>query len=290
MASFSRKSILYSQNFIKNPRLVAQLLDKSSIGPSDLVYEIGPGKGAITTDLAARCKYVVAIENDLCLADQLIHKFAGAANVAIHPGDFLQHPLPNKPYKVFANIPFNITSAVVARLTTAHYPPEDIYLVMQKEAASIYLGQPENSLRSVLLKPWFTPQITCRFRRTDFTPVPGVDAVMLRLCKRSPPLIAQGDRQHFRDFVVYSYTAWRPSLKEVLKGIFSSRQLAHLRTQIGIRLDVTPGAVPFESWLVLFEFFKTFANPWAARMIAGSEKRLRHQQAKLHKDHRTRVK
>ena len=63
--------------------------------------------------------------------------------------------MPRKPYKVFANIPFNITTAIVIRLTMAQYPPEDAYLAMQKEAAEKFLGKPHESLYAVLLKPWF---------------------------------------------------------------------------------------------------------------------------------------
>jgi len=68
---------------------------------------------------------------------------------------FLDYRLPRKPYKVFANIPFNITTAIVIRLTMAQYPPEDAYLAMQKEAAEKFLGKPHESLYAVLLKPWF---------------------------------------------------------------------------------------------------------------------------------------
>src|SRR5690348_8660168 len=91
-----------AQHFLKSPCLVASLLDKSSIGPDDVVYEIGPGKGAITAQLAPRCKQVVAIEKDPRLATLLRQRFASRSNVTIVKGDFLHYPLPCKPYKVFS--------------------------------------------------------------------------------------------------------------------------------------------------------------------------------------------
>jgi 23S rRNA (adenine-N6)-dimethyltransferase len=117
-----RPSIIYSQNYLKDERLVAALLEKSSIGREDVVYEIGPGKGIITTQLAYRCKRVIAIEKDPRLAVWLKQKFACQPGVTIRAGDCLHDRLPGGPYKVFANIPFNITSAIVARLTGTTLP------------------------------------------------------------------------------------------------------------------------------------------------------------------------
>jgi 23S rRNA (adenine-N6)-dimethyltransferase len=289
MLSSFRQSIFYSQNFLKDPCLVASLLDRCNIGHDDVVYEIGPGRGIITAQLALRCKQVVAIEKDPRLSTLLIRQFADRPNVTLHEADFLCYPLPRKPYKVFANIPFNITKALVTRLTGAEYPPQDAYLAMQKEAAYMFLGKPRESLCSVLLKPWFEVEIVHRFRRKDFVPEPQVDVVMLRLRKRGPPLVNRADRQCFRDFVVYSFTTWRPTLGDILKGIFTGQQLKHMRRELSIDLDATPTSLTFEQWLNLFEYFKNVGNEQARHTIAGSEKRLRQQQKRLQKVHRTRI-
>ncbi len=121
MSAIERRSILYSQNFLKSPSLVDQLLNKSDIRANDTVYEIGPGKGIITERLAQRCRQVIAIEKDSELMDTLRSRFTSTTNIRIHSGDFLEYRLPNNSYKIFANIPFNITSAVVTHLTST--PP-----------------------------------------------------------------------------------------------------------------------------------------------------------------------
>ena len=74
-----RPSIRYAQNFLHDWRLVERLLDRAAIGPGDLVYEIGPGHGAITERLARRCRAVVAIEKDAWLAARLRKRFAARA-------------------------------------------------------------------------------------------------------------------------------------------------------------------------------------------------------------------
>ncbi|HEX6556384.1 MAG TPA: 23S ribosomal RNA methyltransferase Erm [Ktedonobacteraceae bacterium] len=288
MSSSSRPSNFYAQHFLKDPCLVTSLLERCTIGYDDVVYEIGPGKGMITEQLAQRCKQVVAIEKDPRLSALLLQKFAYMPNVAIHEGDFLHYRLPRKPYKVFANIPFNITTAIVTRLTVEEYPPEVAYLAMQKEAAGMYVGKPHETLRSLLLKPWFEVEIVHRFRRKDFVPEPRVDVVMLRLRKRGPPLVNPADRQCFRDFVVYGFTTWRPALGSILKGIFTRQQLKHMRRELGFDLEATPTSLSFEQWLNLFAFYKNVGNKQAMDRIVGSEERLLQEQKRLQKVHRTR--
>ena len=288
MSLISHTSIRDSQSFLKDSRLAATLITRCELSQEDVVYEIGPGKGTITAQLAHRCKKVIAIEKDPILSALLARNGPAYPNVTIHNGDFLEHPLPRYPYKVFSNIPFNITSAIVTRLTTAPNPPEDAYLFIQKEAAEMYLGRPSETLRSVLLKPWFEMEIVHSFHRHDFTPVPSVDVVLLRLRKRQPPLVNHANRQSFRDFVAYTFTTWRPTLGAILKDVFSWGQLKQISREFRIDLGVTPTGLRFEQWLHLFKCYQLNASPRARGVIAGSERRLHHQQKRLQKIHRTR--
>ncbi len=287
MSSAFQHRICYTQNFLKDSCLVASLLTRCGINSNDVVYEIGPGKGIITEQLARCAKQVVAIEIDSFLSNLLRQQFADRSNVVIHEGDFLDYPLHHKPYKVFANIPFNITTAIVKKLTSAEYPPEEVYLVMQKEAADRFLGHPHESLYSVLLKPWFEVELVHRFRRRDFMPAPRVDVVMLRLRKRGPPLVNRVDRQIFRDFVVHGFTTWQPTLGHILKDIFTRQQLKHIRRELRLDLDATPTSLTFGQWLNLFKCFKKIASEQVKYTIMGSEKRLKRQQQRLDKRHRT---
>ena len=289
MTVIQPRSIHYAQNFLKSQSLVERLLDRCDIGPDDVVYEIGPGRGIITACLAQRCRKVVAIEKDPVLADALRSRFSSTANIKIHECDFLEYSLPRGPYKVFANIPFNITSAIVTRLTTSPVPPDDTCLIMQKEAAQKFLGEPCESLYSLLLKPCFALEIVHRFKRSDFAPGPRVDVVMLRLSKRGPPLLSRAEMPLFRDFVVYSFTTPQPSLRRSLKSVFTPRQFKLLCHNLNLDFDTTPTSICFEQWLGLFDGFKQLAQPQAIYTILGSEMRLRQRQGRLEKIHRTRV-
>ena len=153
MSATYQTDLRFSQNFIKDPQLVLSLIEKSSISLEDVVYEIGPGTGVITSALVNCCKKVIAIEKDSDLSAMLQRKLCHLPNLTIRTGNFLEYKLPRKPYKVFSNIPFCITSAIMTKLSTTQNPPEDSFLIMQKEAAEMFSGIPHETLRSILLKP-----------------------------------------------------------------------------------------------------------------------------------------
>jgi 23S rRNA (adenine-N6)-dimethyltransferase len=289
MSSWPNERALLSQNFLRDPHLIADLLNRFDLGSDSTVYEIGPGEGLITRQLAHRFRKVVAIEKDARLAHMLHRMFRNYPNVAVITDDFLRHPLPADRYKVFANIPFNITSAIVTRLTAVEHPVDEAYLTMQREAARMYLGNPCESLRSILLKPWFELEIVHRFRRSDFIPSPRVDVVMLRLRKRGPPLVNTADRQFFRDFVVYMFTHWQPHLTTPLNDLFTRRQRQFMERELGFDLDVKPTSISLEEWLALFDQLQRVSDAHIRRRLAGSEQRLLQQQRALQKIHRTRT-
>ena len=287
MASFHQR-IAYSQNFLRSPRLVERLLDHSGIGADDLVIEIGPGRGVITERLAARCRQVLAVEHDPVLAEELRVQFAHAPNVALFAGDFLSFPLPLTAYKVFANIPFHITAAIVGKLTSGTSPPVDTYLAVQREAAARFMGTPQETLVAVLLKPWFEPTVVHHFRPTDFVPRPGVAVVLLRLRRREASLVALPDAALFGDFAAYVFTAWQPTVREALARILPRRLVADLERAAGVPLACPPSDIPFTAWIPLAEAFRTMAGERVAA-VEGARERLNRQQLQLQKVHRTRA-
>src|SRR5215208_2505451 len=288
MAHRRHHRIAYAQNFLRSPELVEHLLDRSGISTDDLVIEIGPGRGVITERLAARCRQVLAVEQDPNLAEELRVQFAHAPNVALFAGDFLSFPLPLTTYKVFANIPFNITAAIVGKLTSGTSPPIDTYLAVQREAAARFMGTPQETLIAVLLKPWFEPTVVHRFRPNDFVPRPGVAVVLLRLRQREAPLVAPGDAALFGDFVAYVFTAWQPTAREALARIMPRRLVEGIERAAGISLACPPSDIPFTAWIALVDTFRTVAGERIAA-VEGSRERLKRQHLRLQKVHRSEI-
>jgi 23S rRNA (adenine-N6)-dimethyltransferase len=287
MSSRRHHRIAHSQNFLCSPQLIDRLLDRSGVCADDLVIEVGPGRGVITERLAARCRQVLAVEQDPILVEELSARFAGTCNVALFAGDFLSFPLPLTAYKVFANIPFNITAAIVGKLTSGTSPPIDAYLAVQREAADRFLGIPRQTLFAVLIQPWFEPTVVHHFRPTDFVPRPGVEVALLRLQRRSEPLVAQGDAALFEDFTTYVFTAWQPTVREALARILPRQTIADIERAVGVSLDRSPSAIPFTSWVSLTGIFSSVAGARRSA-VQGARERLEQQQGHLQKVHRTR--
>lgn len=281
---------VYSQYNLRHSTLVSYLLDKSSITKDDLVYDIGAGRGIITHELVRRQTQVVAIENDPLLYKVLKHRFEKCKQVEVRFEDFLEHTLPTRrKYKVFANIPFIVTSDIVRKLYFGSNPPRDCYLVLQKEAADRFQGVPRETLFSLLLKPWFKTAVIHRFRRADFYPVPRVDVVFLRIIGNEPPAIPWQLSESWKDFVTYAFGRGKASLRKALDKVITYHQFKRLSIEVNFGIDAKPTELRFEQWLALFRFFTRYAGPSSKKYTHKAFLRLTEQQLLLSKQHRTHV-
>ena len=277
----------YSQNRLRR-RLLRKLLARSSITEGDLVYDIGAGDGVITSELAGVRARVIAIERDGRLVARLRRKLGVNPLVTVRHGDFLSERLPrHSRYKVFANIPFIHTADIVRKLLLGNYPPDDCYLVMQKEAAEKFAGIPTETLFSLLLKPWFEFRIPHNFRKTDFFPVPTVDIVLLRIRRKARVSVAPEHASLYRDFIIYGYRQGKPTVESAFRGILTHVQFRRLSGELGFPQQVAPRELSFAQWLGLFRYFSREVDSDRRSLINGAGKRLRRHQSHLKKVHRT---
>ena len=183
-----------SQHFLRSPRLALMLIGHSNIKKRDLVIDIGAGSGVITTALAKRCREVWAVEADAETAEKLKanivknahgeHKNAqndaSSSQIKVIQGDFLELTLPKEPYKVFANPPFHLSSAILHKLLEAENPPEAIYLILQKQLALKLLNADRHytSQLGYALTAKYQTRIRLPLKSSDFTPPPAVPTVL----------------------------------------------------------------------------------------------------------------
>jgi 23S rRNA (adenine-N6)-dimethyltransferase len=272
METRRQRQIRLAQNFLKSPKLVHRLVGMSTIGPTDTVYEIGPGNGIITAELARVAKQVIAIEKDAVLVRRLRERFRLFDNVEIVEKDFLAYSFCTRrtksastpigrearisELKIFASIPYNITAQVLRKLLNERSQLSEGFLILQREAAKKFSGSPRENLFSILAKPFFEFQILAQLRRTDFLPVPGVDSVLLSIKRRDRPLIETQDVGPYRDFVQYGFARWKPNLRLAFKNVFTYKQWKLLARDLEIPLKATPTELSFEQWLGLYRGFR----------------------------------
>jgi 23S rRNA (adenine-N6)-dimethyltransferase len=241
-----------TQNYLYRSALTQALVRAASIRSDDVVLDLGAGHGELTEHLARHCRRVIAIESDPHLAKRLELRFSASPNVTVREDDALATRLPREPYKVVSNIPFDITSQLIRRLTSAKYPPLDAYLAVQREAAERVFGWPTETLFGQLIKPWFEPSIVHRFRRTDFRPIPRVDVVFLRLRKRGPPLVPAADAEFYRALVTLGFCSSKPTLRAALAPLVGHRRVR----QLGLESDATPTQLSLERWIDLYRILR----------------------------------
>jgi 23S rRNA (adenine-N6)-dimethyltransferase len=275
---------LYSQNFLRSPKLVIKLVRLSSIGKNDLIVEIGPGKGIITRQLTDVAREVIAVEVDPKLAKRLKSQFKNSENVAIVEKDFFDWHLPKETYKVFSNIPFNMTADIVRTLTESPNPPEISYLIMQDKAFARFAGKPNESQSSLLLKPWFEFRSVTEIDRSEYTPEPSVDTLLAEIRKRMKPYVDPQARQSYRDFIIYGFEQWEPTVFDAYDAIFTYRQKKIIDGRSKIK-GKKPSKLTIDQWLDLYKTYKRYVSDKKKRVIRGAEKRSEKRSEKRHKKH-----
>ncbi|MGE5298439.1 MAG: ribosomal RNA small subunit methyltransferase A [Acidobacteriota bacterium] len=198
----------HGQHFLRGSSFIAELVGHSNIRKNDTVLDIGAGSGAITAVLARRCKRVVAYEPEPIAARKLAENMRSRENVEIVAKDFLRTDLPEFPYKVFSNIPFHLSSKIVRKLVMAKNPPGAIYLIVQKQFAQKMLtgGNHFHGALGMAIAPWWVARIRRPLRKTDFTPPPNVDTVLLELKPHETPLLPRNQMAAYMEFVEQSYS------------------------------------------------------------------------------------
>lgn len=231
----------HSQHFLRSPRLVRELIGHTLIRRSDTVIDIGAGSGIITAALASRCRNVISYELDQRLKEKLHENTASLSNVRIVSKDFLAAELPDGDYKIFANIPFHLSSPILRKLTEATNPPQAIYLIVQKQfARKLVMGDDHfTGQLGAMVAPLFAVRIRRTLQRTDYWPHPAVDTVLVELLLREEPPIPPSQMPAYRKFIADCFSTPR---------IFKAAPLS----AAGISSERKPSELTLDQWVSLF--------------------------------------
>lgn len=181
------------QNFLVDRPLIADLVGGLDLVPGELVVDIGAGPGALTIPLAVAGVDVWAVEPDPVWAESLRATIAGAGlaeRVRVIPTDLARLRLPRRPYRVVANPPFGITTELLRRLLDdVERGPTRADLVVQMEVARKHSAKVPGALTTAAWAPWWEFRLGRRVDRRSFRPVPSVDAAVLTVVRRDPPVL-----------------------------------------------------------------------------------------------------
>ena len=252
MASSHGPKKSLGQHWLKDPEILADIAEAAELTSDDVVLEIGPGLGTLTSRLLARANSVTAVEFDTDLARKLPGQFPGK-KLAVVNQDILQFDLNQLPknYKVVANVPYYITSKIVEKLMTAGNKPSIAVLLVQKEVAERIAAEAGNmSILSVSVQIFAEAELDIEVPRQFFTPSPKVDSQVVILRTRNNPLIALEDQKDFFRIVKAGFSAKRKKLRSSLSGgLGIDKSVAEeLLKNAGISPDARAEDLAIEDW------------------------------------------
>jgi len=186
----NKKSL--GQNWLKDRDILIDIADHASAPDTNVVVEIGPGLGTLTSALFQFFEQVIAIELDDRLAENLPKSFPGKNLRVVHKDvlqlDLNELNLPDK-YVVAGNIPYYITSPIIQKFLHVGHKPQKIVLLIQKEVAERLAAKPgDYSILGLSAQIYAKVTLGPVVKREFFTPPPKVDSQVIILEPLENPL------------------------------------------------------------------------------------------------------
>ncbi len=233
----AKKSL--GQNFLKSDSILKKIVDAGEITKDDVVLEIGPGKGALTAKLLEVAGVVVAVEKDddlfvfleekfekeiksgslILIQDDILNFNINEVVLSFSNGDVAKQDilrktlkLRNYNYKIIANIPYNITGAILKKFLTEEFQPKCMVLMIQHEVAQrIIANDNKESILSISVKAYGKPKMITKVDKRFFSPAPKVNSAVIK--------IAEINRENFKNNNINEDNFW-----EIVKNGFSHKR------------------------------------------------------------------
>jgi 16S rRNA (adenine1518-N6/adenine1519-N6)-dimethyltransferase len=253
-----RKSL--GQNFLADHNALLKIVRDAEIGPDDEVLEIGAGLGSLTRLLAVNARSVTAIEIDRELFPVLEAVTEPFENVRLVEGDVLKIPMETlytvDGYKVVANIPYYITSAVIRHLLEAPVRPERVVLTMQQEVAERILSQDEKmSLLSLSVQIYGQARIASQIPAACFIPEPKVDSSVLIVDIYPEPKLSGEEVDLLFRLAHAAFNQKRKMLRNSLRTVLGgdSDVVSAKLLEVGIDPQARPENLAIDDWIKLLD-------------------------------------
>lgn len=274
-ARYFRTKKRLGQNFLIDGDVIQDIIEFANITPEDTIVEIGPGVGFVTEQLVKYAKKVIVIELDEEAIVEL--KKLDAPNLEIIHNDVLKTDLSalcDEQFKVVANIPYYITSPIIAHLlgeiddlnNKNRNKIKDIILMVQEEVARRMVAN-ENSqgkqygLLTILSQFWADVKILRLVGRKCFYPAPKVNSALVKLDVRTEPKLKLSDYSHFRKTVKSAFSQRRKNIKNcLLNGGFLKDNVVKSLANMGLGENIRGEKLSIEMFGNLSEELLKNAN------------------------------
>jgi len=266
------------QNFLVDQAVLRKIVAAAELAPEDVVLEIGAGLGTLTRELARSAAHVVAVELDRRLMPVLRSVLSDLDNVTLVQGDILdldpasliqtasnhlppptpqspisnlQSPVSSPHYKVVANLPYYITSAVLRHLLEASLKPRRMVLTVQREVAERIVAAPgQMSLLAVSVQFYGLPRRLFRIKPGSFYPSPSVESAVVQVDLYATPPVRVEDPTAFFRVVRAGFSQRRKQLRNCLAAGLGHppEEVAASLTEAGVDRRRRAQTLSLEEW------------------------------------------
>lgn len=214
------------QNFLIDDSVLNDIVNGAEVCEEDFVIEIGPGVGTLTSQLLKKAKKVTAVELDSDLIPILQNELGDNPKFSLVHKDALKVDFNDligdeKSVKLAANLPYYVTTPIIARLLNEGYNFKSLTIMIQREVAERINSEPnckEYGALSVLVQYYCNTSIIRKVPPTSFIPRPKVESIVIRLDKLNEPRVKVLDKKLFFEVVRNAFNMRRKTLWNATKA------------------------------------------------------------------------
>lgn len=253
----------FSQNFLIDGNIIRKIIEVAEVQSEDVILEVGPGPGSLTQALLETGARVIAVEKDKVLAQALDRLQTPSQQLSTFCDDILSFPLEKeiplrlkegKKAKVIANLPYHLTTPIIAKLIPLREIFSSLTLMVQEEVARRFTAQPgtaEYSSFTIFLRFYTEPRYAFTVSKNCFYPAPKVNSAVVVLQLREPPLSASHDVATFFQLTRTAFEQRRKMLRASLKELFPPQVVEGALKAIGQNPLARPETLSIEQFLQL---------------------------------------
>jgi len=230
----------FGQHFLTDPGIIEAIVRSIAPTQADIVVEIGPGKGAITTPLLARAGTLHAIELDRDLAASLRVRYADEANLYIHEADALRFDFSSlgDSLRIVGNLPYNISTPLLFRLLEYRERILDMHFMLQKEVVDRMAATPGSRAYgrlSIMLGCHFEMEALFDVDQSAFDPPPAVTSAIVRLIPLPAGTYDIHDESCLSRLVATAFSQRRKTIRNSLRQVVDEARLRSVGIDPGMR-------------------------------------------------------
>lgn len=230
----------FGQHFLSDPGVIDDIVNAIAPNSDDIIVEIGPGLGAITSPLAARAGHLHAIELDRDLAAKLRGRFGNESHVTIHEADALTFDFAalGKSLRIVGNLPYNISTPLMFQMLEYRQRIIDMHFMLQKEVVDRMAAAPGSKAYGrlgIMLGCHFQIEALFDVDRLSFDPPPEVTSAIVRLTPLPKGTYDIDNEALLSKLVATAFSQRRKTIRNSLRSVVDESGLLAVGIDPGLR-------------------------------------------------------